>query len=88
MSRRLPSNWQTLSLGVLWERLNHPRRLRTPEAVIAAIMYCLRARGLGALKEPANRARLSRCNRAARDEINRRIAMLEQRAIFEHEPAA
>ena len=87
MNRRLPRNWQTLSLNTLWERLNNPRRLRTPEAVIAAIMYCIRARGLSALKEPANRERLKRCNRAARDEINRRIAMLEQRAIFEHEPA-
>ena len=87
MSRRLPRNWQTLSLGALWERLNDPRRLTTPEAVIAAIMYCVRARGLAALKEPGNRERLSRCDRAARDEINRRIAMLEQRAIFEHEPA-
>jgi hypothetical protein len=78
MNRRLPKNWHTLSLGVLWERLNDPRRLTTAEAVIAAIMYCVRARGLGALKEPANRARLKRCNRAARDEINRRIHMLLQ----------
>jgi hypothetical protein len=78
MNRRLPRNWQTLSLNTLWERLNNPRRLRTPEAVIAAIMYCIRARGLSALKEPANRERLKRCNRAARDEINRRIAMLYQ----------
>jgi hypothetical protein len=78
MSRRLPRHWQTLSLGMLWERLNDPRRLTTPEAVIEAIMYCIRARGLGALKEPANRERLKRCNRAMRDEINRRIAMLLQ----------
>jgi hypothetical protein len=86
MSRRLPRTWQTLSLGALWERLNDPCRLTTPEAVIEAIMYCIRARGRVALKEP-NRERLARCDRAARDEINRRIAMLEQRAIFEHEPA-
>jgi hypothetical protein len=87
MSRRLPRNWQTLSLGALWERLNDPRRLTTPDSVIEAIMYGVRARGLAALKEPANREHLSRCNRAMRDEFNRRIAMLEQRAIFEHEPA-
>jgi hypothetical protein len=87
MSRRLPRNWQTLSLGALWERLNDPRRLTTPEAIIEAIMYTIRARGLAALKEPANRERLKRCDRAAREEINRRIAMLKQRAIFEHEPA-
>jgi hypothetical protein len=78
MSRRLPPNWQTLSLGALWEQLNKPSRLRTPEAVIEAIMYCVRARGLAALKEPANRQRLARCNRATRDEINRRIAVLLQ----------
>ena len=78
MSRRLPKNWQTLSLGALWQRLNDPRRLTTPDSVIEAIMYCVRARGLAALKEPAIRERLKCCNRAARDEINRRIAMLYQ----------
>ena len=44
MSRRLPKNWQTLSLGALWLRLNDPRRLTTPDSVIEAIMYCVRAR--------------------------------------------
>ena len=87
MSRRLPRNWQTLSIDALWDRLNDRRRHPTPQVIIEAILYCVRARGLAALREPANIARLKNCDRAARDQINRRIAMLKQRAS-EHEPAA
>jgi hypothetical protein len=52
------------------------RQRRTPQTTIEAIMYTVRARGVAALKEPANIERLSRCDGAAKDEINQRIARL------------
>jgi hypothetical protein len=39
-------------------------------------VYCVRERGLAALKEPANLERLTHCDAAAKTEINRRIARL------------
>jgi hypothetical protein len=51
-------------------------RCATPQTTIEAIMYTVRVRGAPALTEPANIERLSRCNAAARTEINRRIASL------------
>jgi hypothetical protein len=52
------------------------RQSGTPQTTIEAILYSVRARGLQALKEPANIERLSRCDVAARAEINERIASL------------
>jgi hypothetical protein len=50
------------------------RRARpTPQTTIEALIYCVRERGLAALKEPANLERLSRCDEAALAEIDRRI---------------
>jgi hypothetical protein len=42
-------------------------------------MWTVRERGVAALKEPANVERLKRCDDAAKDEINRRISMLQQK---------
>lgn len=50
----------------------------TPQTLIEALLYCVRERGLAALKEPDNRRRLRDCDRAARDQIDRRIAALIQ----------
>jgi hypothetical protein len=47
-----------------------------PNSTIEVIMCSVRARGVSALKEPANIERLSRCDAAARKEINRRIESL------------
>ena len=47
-----------------------------PSSTIETIMCTVRARGLSALKEHANIERLSRCDAAARKEINRRIESL------------
>ena len=62
------------------EAKTQPRRVverrPTPQTTIEAIMYCVRERGLAALKEPANVERLSRCDAAAKAEINRRIARI------------
>jgi hypothetical protein len=46
------------------------------QATVEAIMYSFRTRGLSALNEPATRERLSRCDLAARKQINSRIAKL------------
>jgi hypothetical protein len=46
----------------------------TPDVVVEAIMWCVRKRGIEALDEPANIERLSRCDAAARAEIERRCA--------------
>jgi hypothetical protein len=54
----------------------HPRP--TPQATIEAIMFCVRDRGISALKAPENIVRLRTCDRAARTQINNRIARLSQ----------
>jgi hypothetical protein len=41
-------------------------------------MYCVRERGLAALKEPATTKRLERCDAAAKAEIEQRIAKLQK----------
>ena len=51
----------------------------TPQATIEAIMHLVRERGLGSLKEPATIERLSRCDAAARAQINYRIDRLIER---------
>jgi hypothetical protein len=43
-------------------------------------MYCVRERGKGALREPANLERLKRCDKRAAKEINERIDRLMGRA--------
>lgn len=48
----------------------------TPRTAIEAIMYCVRVRGLTALKESDNLERLLRCDAAAKAEINKRIETL------------
>jgi hypothetical protein len=52
----------------------------TPQTTIEAILYCVRDRGPAALREPANIERLSRSDRAARAEIDRRMAAMERTA--------
>jgi hypothetical protein len=46
----------------------------TPRTTVEAILWCVRERGVEALREPANIERLLRCDSAARAEINERIA--------------
>jgi hypothetical protein len=55
-----------------------PRPRPTPQATIEAIMYCIRTRGPGALKEPANIERLRRCDKAALAEIDARMSKLNE----------
>jgi hypothetical protein len=55
------------------------RHRPTPQSTVDAVMHCVRERGLGALKELDNVERLSRCDAAARSEINKRIDALLQK---------
>ncbi|MGO8921402.1 MAG: hypothetical protein ACLQF4_00505 [Xanthobacteraceae bacterium] len=80
-------DWCEMSLGELWVQLNDPRRRSTPKSSVEAIMHCVRERSLPALKEPANLERLSRCDAAAKAEINKRIEALLQQDRRD-EPAA
>jgi hypothetical protein len=50
----------------------------TPKVTVEAVILTVRERGLAALKEPANIERLSRCDDAAKAEIERRIAKLRK----------
>ena len=50
--------------------------MRTPQTTIDAIVYSVQDRGLTALREPAGLERLSRCDAAARSQINARISKL------------
>jgi hypothetical protein len=75
----VPENWHQMSLDQLWHELNDQRNRPTPQTVVEAILHCVRERGVAALKEPANIERLSRCDEAARGQINQRIAKLGAR---------
>jgi hypothetical protein len=70
----LPHNWERISLDAIWQALNSARP--TPQTTVEAVLHCVRERGLKALKEPANIERLSRCDAAAKAEIERRTAKL------------
>ena len=51
-------------------------RGRTPQATVEAILHSGRERGLKALQEPANIERLTRCDAAAKAQIDQRIDKL------------
>jgi hypothetical protein len=76
-ARRLLAD--NISFERAWHELNDPRSHPTPQVTVEAILHCVRERGLAALKEPANIERLSRCDTAAKAQIERRIAKLVAR---------
>ena len=45
-------------------------------------MYCVRTRGMAALKEPANEERLSCCDAAAMKQIRERIERMRQKGLL------
>jgi hypothetical protein len=71
-SRDIIAGWERQYPPIKNKRSPTPRP--TPKSTIEAVLHSVRARGIAALKEPANRERLSRCDRAARAEINKRIS--------------
>jgi hypothetical protein len=54
-----------------------PKPRPTPQTSIEAVMWCIRERGIGALKEPKNVDRLNDFDAAARSQMNERIAKLD-----------
>jgi hypothetical protein len=74
----IPQGLERMSIDVLWHALNYEQQRSAPQSTIEAIMYCVRERGLAALKEPNNQERLSRCDAAARQQINQRIERLKK----------
>jgi hypothetical protein len=78
----LPKNWDVLSLDAPWNNLNDPQRYATPQWTVEAILYCVRTRGLAALKEPDNEERLSRCDEAAMKQIHERIERMRQKGLL------
>jgi hypothetical protein len=67
---------QDVPLGQAWFEVNDPRTRPTPQVTIDAILYCVRERGVAALKEPANVERLARCDAAAKAQIDKGIGKL------------
>ena len=65
-----------VSVEAAWNELNDPSRRPTPQVTIEAVMLAVRERGLKALQEPDMLERLSRCDDAARRQINERIEKL------------
>ena len=78
----LPKNWDRMPVDALWNALNDPARHPTPQSTIEAILYCVRTRGLAALKEPGNEERLSRCDEAAMKQIRERIERMRERGLL------
>jgi len=76
---RVSERRRQMSLGALWDRLNDPARFATPQSTVDAVVHCVRERGVGALKEPANIERLLRCDAAAKKQIDERIEKLLER---------
>jgi hypothetical protein len=70
---------RNVSLERAWAELNDSRNRPTPKTTIEAVMHAVRNGGLGALKEPTTIERLSRCDAAAKTEIEQRIANLQGR---------
>ena len=50
--------------------------MTAPASAIEAIIYCVKTRGVGALREPSNIERLRRCDATAKRQIDRRIAAI------------
>ena len=66
----------SVSPNAAYRELNASENRPAPQTTVQAIMWCVRERGLAALKEPANLERLLRCDAAAKAEINARIGRL------------
>jgi hypothetical protein len=72
-----------ISFERAWRELNDPQHRPTPSTTIEAIMLSVRERGVIALKDPCNIARLSRCDTAAKAQINRRISALKKSGLIQ-----
>jgi hypothetical protein len=68
--------------------MSSSERRSTPQATVEAIMFCVRERGVSALKESPNIARLRTCDGPARTQINHRIAELSRDRAHGHDYVA
>ena len=64
------------SMTALYAELNAPIRFPTPQSTVEAVIWSVRERGLKALHEADVIERLSRCEGAARQQINNRLDKL------------
>jgi hypothetical protein len=64
------------------------RQRPTPQTVVEAVWYCVRERGLAALREPANLQRLATFDSAARAQLNERIAKAADQKLGNGEKSA
>jgi hypothetical protein len=56
----LPSNWDQMSVGALWDRLNDPRRWpEAPQSTYDAALFELREYGITQLEKPNCQRRLA-----------------------------
>lgn len=56
----LPRNWDTMSVGALWDRLNDPRRRRdAPQSTYDALLFELSRHGVSRLAEANCQRRLA-----------------------------
>jgi hypothetical protein len=54
-----PRNWETMSIGALWETLNNPQRRRgAPQSTYDAVLHELRTYGISQFAKPDCRRRL------------------------------
>jgi hypothetical protein len=81
-TNQLPTNWDSMSVGALWEALNNPRRHRTPQSIVDAIMAAVKMRGVASLGETANVAQLECCDADAKALLNKRIEALRQTGVI------
>jgi hypothetical protein len=65
-----------MSFDRMWSETNAPRLRPTPQATVEAVLEDVKERGVAALREPKNIERLTRCDAAAKAQIDRRIAKL------------
>jgi hypothetical protein len=68
----------SISFDQLYRQLNDPHRFPTPQATIEAVMHSVRERRVAALNDSHNIERLSRCDIAAKAQINRCISALKK----------
>ena len=66
----------SVTLEQAYREINNHKHRSTPQVTVEAIVFSVQERCIGALKDRSNIERLSRCDKAAKNEINRRIAKL------------
>jgi hypothetical protein len=72
-----------ISFERAWRELNDPQHRPTPPTTIEAIMLSVRERGVAALNDSDNIARLRRCDAGAKAQIDRRISALKKSGLIQ-----